>query len=63
MEDDIIHCEDCLHCFKNRWSETGYKCCVWGRDDFACDVPLDGYCYRAECKTYPIKTFPTNSEP
>lgn len=44
----IIHCENCGHRFKSRRSKTGYACEVWGYDDFACDVPLDGYCHKAK---------------
>ena len=29
-EMEIIHCEDCTHCFKSRRSHTGYSCEVWG---------------------------------
>ena len=45
---NIILCKDCSHCFKCRRSKTGYSCEVWGYDDFACDVPLDGYCFKAK---------------
>lgn len=54
-EMEIIHCEDCTHCFKSRRSHTGYSCEVWGFEDFACDVPLDGYCYKAKPKKYKIR--------
>jgi hypothetical protein len=47
----ITICNDCTHCFKNRRSTTGYSCEVWGYGDFACDVPLDGYCFKANPKT------------
>lgn len=45
---EIIYCEDCTHRFKSRQSRTGYACEVWGHGDFACDVPLDGYCHKAK---------------
>lgn len=49
--ENIIYCADCDHCFKCRRSKTGYSCEVWGHDDFACDVPLDGFCFKAKSKT------------
>lgn len=48
--ENITHCEDCTHCFKCSRSKTGYSCEVWGYDDFACDVPLDGYCHKVKPK-------------
>ena len=45
---DIIYCYECKHCFKNKRSKTGYSCEMWGYDDFADDVSLDGYCYKAK---------------
>lgn len=56
MEHEIIHCEDCDHSFKCRRSKTGYSCEVWGYDDFACDVPLDGWCFKAKPKRTFAKT-------
>ena len=54
-EIEIIHCEDCMHCFESRRSITGYSCEVWWNEDFSCDVPLDGYCHKAKPKTYKIR--------
>ena len=54
-EMEIIHCEDCMHCFKSRRSNTGYLCEAWGFEDFACAVPIDGYCHKAKPKTYKIR--------
>lgn len=51
---DVIRCWECGHCFKCRRSKTGYACAVWGHDDFACDVPLDGYCHKAKETRFPI---------
>lgn len=48
MEPQIIYCEYCDHCFKSRRSKTGYACEVWGYDDFAESVPLDGWCFKAK---------------
>lgn len=48
METCITQCKDCAHCFKNHRSRTGYSCEVWGYDDFACDVPPDGYCFKSK---------------
>lgn len=48
---NIIHCSDCVHCFKSSRSKTGYACEVWGREDFACDTVLDGYCHKAKPKS------------
>lgn len=56
MKESIIHCEDCRHCFESRRSKTGYKCEVWGYDDFADDTIPDGYCHKAKLKTYIGKT-------
>lgn len=47
MESKIIYCKDCGHCFKSRRSKTGYACELWGYDDFANSVPLDGWCFKA----------------
>ena len=47
-KENVIHCKDCEHCFKCRRSKTGYSCEVWGYDDFACSVPLDGYCHKVK---------------
>lgn len=55
MESNIIHCEDCVHCFKSRRSKTGYKCEVWGYDDFADETVLDGYCHKAKPKPVRIQ--------
>lgn len=46
--ENIIHCIECTHRFKDRRSPTGHSCEVWGYDDFACAVPLDGYCHKAK---------------
>lgn len=46
----IIYCSECGHRFESRRSKTGYACEVWGYDDFACDVPLNGYCFKAKPK-------------
>ena len=54
----IIHCENCGHRFKSRRSKTGYSCEVWGNDDFACDVPPDGFCHKAKHRKE--KTYETN---
>ena len=48
MEPKIIYCEYCDHCFESRRSRTGYACEVWGHDDFADSVPLDGWCFKAK---------------
>lgn len=46
----IIYCNECKHCFENRRSGTGYSCEVWGYEDFACSVPLSGFCHKAKAK-------------
>ena len=46
--ENIVYCSECTHCFKDRRSSTGYSCEVWGYDDFACSVPLNGYCHKAK---------------
>lgn len=43
---NINHCYECTHCFENRRSKTGYSCEMWGYDDFADDVTLDGFCHK-----------------
>lgn len=50
----IICCNYCGHCFKSRRSKTGYACEVWGYEDFACDVPLDGYCHKVKESKFPL---------
>lgn len=45
-----IHCKECDHCFKSNRSKTGYKCAVWGYDDFASDTVLEGFCHKAKPK-------------
>lgn len=52
MKREVILCINCEHCFKSRRSKTGYACEVWGHDDFACDVPPDGWCFKADSKVY-----------
>lgn len=47
---NIILCKECTHCFRDRLSKNGYSCEVWGYDDFACSIPLDGYCFKAKRK-------------
>lgn len=47
-QEQIIHCYECRHRFSDRRSPTGYSCEVWGYDDFACSVPLDGYCFKGD---------------
>lgn len=42
----IKRCSNCSHCFKSKRSKTGYSCEMWGRDDFACDTILEGYCHK-----------------
>ena len=54
--ENLIHCSECEHCFKDRRSKTGYSCEVWGYDDFACAVPLDGYCFKAKPRHEPIRS-------
>ena len=54
---DVIHCEECKHCFKCRRSKTGYSCEVLGYDDFASDTIPTGYCHKAKPKQYPIRRF------
>lgn len=54
MEPKIIYCKDCDHCFKSHRSKTGYSCEVWGYDDFADSVPLDGWCFKAKPASKPI---------
>lgn len=60
--ENIIHCEDCKHCFKCRRSKTGYACEVWGYGDIACDVPLDGHCHKAKPKSHSTNTTMTPEE-
>lgn len=48
IQENIIHCRECTHCFRSRGSETGYACEVWGYEDFACDVDLNGFCYKGK---------------
>ena len=55
MKNTIIHCFECQHCFESRRSKTGYKCEMWGYDDFADDTVLDGYCHKAKPTIHPIK--------
>lgn len=55
MENKIIHCYECQHCFESGRSRTGYKCEMWGYDDFADDTILDGYCHKAKPTAHPIK--------
>ena len=47
-EKNIICCRSCRHCYKSRRSKTGYICEMWGYDDFASSVPLDGWCFKAK---------------
>lgn len=56
MENKIIYCKDCAHRFKSRRSKTGHSCEVWGYDDFANSVPLDGWCFKAKPASTPINT-------
>ena len=49
-QENVIHCHECDHCFKNKRSKTGYSCEVWGHDDFASDTTLSGYCHKATLK-------------
>ena len=51
---DVVHCENCENCFRSRRSETGYACTVWGHGDFACAVPLDGFCHKAKAAIFPF---------
>lgn len=46
-QENVIHCHECDHCFKNKRSKTGYSCEVWGHDDFASDTTSSGYCHKA----------------
>ena len=46
--ENIIYCSECDHRFKDIRSPTGYSCEVWSYDDFACSVPLSGYCHKAK---------------
>lgn len=59
---DVIHCVNCTHCFESRRSKTGYKCEVWGYDDFADDTILDGFCHKAKPATHPIKPKENNHD-
>ena len=52
MKNNIIHCKDCAHCFKCQRSNTGYSCEIFGHDDFACGIPLDGYCHNSKPKNF-----------
>ena len=54
MDQTIITCKECEHCFTSKRSKTGYGCEVWGYDDFACGVPLDGWCFKAERAKQPV---------
>lgn len=54
MSQTFITCMECDHCFKSKRSKTGYACEVWGHDDFACSVPLDGYCFKAARAAQPV---------
>lgn len=54
MEPKITYCNYCGHCFKSRRSKTGYACEVWGYDDFADSVPLDGWCFKAKPRQTPL---------
>ena len=56
----IIECKDCKFCFKSRMSKTGYACEKWGYDDFANDVPPDGWCFKAKPKSDFIKKLEEN---
>lgn len=56
-QENIIYCSECVHCFKNKRSKTGYSCEVWGHDDFANDTELSGFCHKAKAKTYPLRLF------
>ena len=47
MESKIIRCKECIHCFKDQRSKTGYSCEMWGYDDFANPTILTGWCYKA----------------
>lgn len=49
-QQNIIYCDECQHCFKNRRSKTGYSCEVWGHGDFASDTVLSGFCHKAKPK-------------
>lgn len=55
MEEIVTHCKDCKHCFESHRSKTGYKCEVWGYDDFADDTIPDGFCHKAKPKNYYVK--------
>lgn len=55
MGPKIVYCEQCDHRFDSRRSKTGHACEVWGYDDLACDVPLDGWCFKAKPVTKSIK--------
>ena len=50
----VITCNECQHCFEDRKSRTGYSCEVWGYDEFADAVPLDGWCFKAKQSSKPI---------
>jgi hypothetical protein len=41
-------------------SKTGYACEKWGYDDFANDVPPDGWCFKAKPKSELIKKLEEN---
>ena len=55
MEQKIIYCKNCGHCFKSRRSQTGYACEMWGHYDFANSVPLDGWCFKARLASKPVE--------
>lgn len=44
---DLIHCYECEHCFRNKRSKTGYSCQMWGHGEFADNTQLDGFCHKA----------------
>ena len=48
MNDNVTHCYECSHRFRNKSSKTGYSCEVWGYGDFASDTTLDGFCHKAK---------------
>lgn len=48
------YCYECKHRFENGRSKTGHSCELWGHDDFADDVDLNGYCYKFKSK-YSLK--------
>lgn len=50
-QENIIYCCECIHCFENRRSPTGYSCGVWGYDDFACSTEPFGFCHKAKAKS------------